>query len=157
MALVRMYGKHFNWNGENFEQAFSDWTNDRNMVAYKALLAIVCWGIWIYRNKIIFEDKTTTPQLIASNILAIANLFTLVQKPPRTRNPGQEVIDKTVPWGYFDGAAQGEPTVCGVGVVLHLNEDHFFRLKWGLGEGTNNRAELLALYMLLIFAHEKEV
>lgn len=80
-----------------------------------------------------------------------------MQKPPRTRDLGQELIDKTIPWGYFDGAAQGEPTVYGVGVVLHLNENHFFHLKWGLGEGTNNRVELLELYMLLIFAHEKGV
>lgn len=54
-------------------------------------------------------------------------------------------------------AAQGEPTVYGARAVLYLNEDHFFHLKWGLGEGTNNRGELLALYMLLIFAHEKGV
>ena len=36
-----------------------------------------------------------------------------------------------------------------------MTEDHSYRLKWGLGTRTNNKLELLALYMLLIFAHEK--
>ena len=35
-----------------------------------------------------------------------------------------------------------------------MTEDHSYNLKWGLGIGTNNKAELLALYMLLIFSHE---
>ena len=38
---------------------------------------------------------------------------------------------------------------------MHMTENHYFRLKWGLGDGTNNKAELLAIYMLLTFAHEK--
>ena len=38
---------------------------------------------------------------------------------------------------------------------MHLSENHYFRLKWSLGKGTNNKAELLAIYMLLNFSHEK--
>ena len=53
--------------------------------------------------------------------------------------------------------AQGEPIVCGAGAVMYLIEDHFFQLKSGLGDGADNKAELLALYMLLIFAHEKGI
>lgn len=116
---------------------------------------MVCWGIWIHMNKGIFEDRVTTPQVVASNILAIASFFSLDQKPPRVRDIWQEIIDKSFPWGYFDRAAQGDHIYCGVGVVLYLTEDHFFLLKWGLSLGTNNKAQLLALYMLLIFAHEK--
>lgn len=52
---------------------------------------------------------------------------------------------------------QGDPPLCGVGAVLYLKEGHFFRARWGLGEGTNNKAELLALYMLLLLAHEKGI
>lgn len=42
---------------------------------------MVCWGIWIHKNKGIFEDRVTTPQVVASNILAIASFFSLDQKP----------------------------------------------------------------------------
>ena len=114
-------------------------------------------GNWIYRNHSIFEDKVVTPQLVAANSVAIANHFLITPKPPRNRVLVQEIIDKTFPWGYFDGAAQGDPTVCGAGAILFLEEGHYFRARWGIGEGTNNKAELLALYMLLLLAHDKGV
>ena len=47
--------------------------------------------------------------------------------------------------------------MCGAGVVMFLEEGHHFRARWGLGEGTNNKAELLALYMLMLLAHDKGV
>ena len=90
------------------------------MSTYKALPAIVCWGIWIRRNNDIFEDRITTPQVVASNILAIAAHFSTEQKQPRVREIRQETIDKSFPWGYFDRAAQGEPICCGAGAVLYL-------------------------------------
>ena len=127
------------------------------MSTYKSLPALVCWGIWIHRNRSILEEKTTTPQLIAANIVAIPNHFVTIQKPPGAKILEQETIDKSIPWGYFDGAAQGDLNVCGAGVILHLDNEHFFRLRLGLGEGTNNKAGLLTLYMLLIFAHENGV
>ena len=89
--------------------------------------------------------------------MAISNHFLASQSPPRVRLPIQEIIDKSFPWGYFDGAAQGDPSMCGAGAVLFLEEGHFFRARWGLGEGTNNKAELLALYMLLLLAHEEGI
>ena len=94
---------------------------------------------------------------MAANSVAIENHFLATQKPPRNRVLVQEVIDKTFPWGYFDGAAQGDPTVCGVGAILFLEEGHYFRARWGIGEGTNNKVEILALYMLLLLAHDKGV
>ena len=94
--------------------------------------------------------------MVATNILARASSFTLAQKTPHVREIREETIDKSLPWGYFDGAAHGDPNYCGAGAALYLEEDHFFLLKWGLGLGTNNKAELLALYMLLIFVHEKD-
>ena len=41
------------------------------------------------------------------------------------------------------------------GAILHMAENHSFELMVGLGEGGNNRAELLSLKILLIFATEK--
>ena len=92
---------------------------------------------------------------MASNILAIASHFSSAQKPPQIRDIRHKTIDKSIPWGYFDGATQGDPTYCDAGAVLYLIEDHFYLLNSGLGFGTNNKVELLALYMLLIYAHEK--
>jgi ribonuclease HI len=45
----------------------------------------------------------------------------------------------------------------GGGAVLHLTENHCFHIKMGMGRGTNNYAELLALKLLLLFSREKEI
>ena len=62
-------------------------------------------------------------------------------------------IDQTTPWEFFDGANQNN--LCGGGALLFLSDSHFFELTPGLGEGSNNYAELLSLKLLLIFAVEK--
>ena len=155
--LLEVYGKHFGWEGETVVLALGRWMANRSLKSFNSLPAVVSWGIWIYKNRSIFEDKIVTPQLVASNSVAIANHFLTTQKPPRNRIPVQEVIDKTYPWGYFDGASQGDPTMCGVGVVLFLEEGHHFQDRWGIGEGTNKKVELLALYMLMLLAHDKGV
>ena len=64
-------------------------------------------------------------------------------------------LDRSKPWGFFDGTAQNNS--CGGGALLYLSENHFFELIAGLGEGNNNLAELLSLKLLLIFAAEKGV
>jgi ribonuclease HI len=70
----------------------------------------------------------------------------------------QEVsVDSNRPWAFFDGASQENNTCCGGGAVLFLSNTHLFRLKMGLGPGTNNFAELMSLKLLLLFSLEKNV
>lgn len=69
------------------------------------------------------------------------------------KNISVKTIERTFPWAYFDGSAQQDG--CGEGVVLHLSEDHYFKIKMGLGRGTNNYLELNSLRLLLIFSLEK--
>ena len=56
----------------------------------------------------------------------------------KTRLVVEEIIDKTFPWGYFDGATIGEHRSCGVGGVIYIFEDYWNKFKVGLGEDTNN-------------------
>ena len=55
--------------------------------------------------------------------------------------------------GFFYGASINN--ICVAGAILFLLDQHFFELMVGLGEGSNNHAELLSLKLLLIFAAEK--
>jgi ribonuclease HI len=48
-------------------------------------------------------------------------------------------------WGYFDGAHQGIPGICGVGGLLFLNESHHVSFMYAAGQGANNRSEFCAL------------
>jgi hypothetical protein len=65
----------------------------------------------------------------------------------------KEEIDKSRACAYFDGAAQGDPQVSGVGGVLYLRD--VLKIKADLGHGSNNYAELMALKLILISATEK--
>ena len=64
-------------------------------------------------------------------------------------------IVKSSQWGYFDGASQGEPTLGGVGGIAYLNDSTKFEITFTLGQGTNNKAELVALWSILRLALEK--
>jgi ribonuclease HI len=65
------------------------------------------------------------------------------------------LIDRSHPWGFFDGASQDEGTKCGVGYVLFFTDEHFFEGKSYLGPGSNNFGELEAMFLLLKAAKKK--
>ena len=69
----------------------------------------------------------------------------------------EEIIDKSKPWGFFDGSAFGDPHLCGAGGILFLKDDHFFTFKAELGIRTNILAKLYALKLLLILALDKKI
>lgn len=57
----------------------------------------------------------------------------------------------------FNGASQGHPPSIGVGVVLFLNQSHYINIRYAPGGGSNNKAELIALWTLLETAKQKDV
>jgi ribonuclease HI len=62
-------------------------------------------------------------------------------------------IDKSSPWGFFDGASQHNH--CGGGGLLYLSDSHYYSLNFGFGTRTNNYVELMSLKLLIAFAIEK--
>lgn len=64
-----------------------------------------------------------------------------------------EVIDRSYPWAYFDGSTQENG--CGGGAILYISDKHYYKLKMGLGRGTNKFVELNNLGHQLIFSLEK--
>jgi len=66
-------------------------------------------------------------------------------------------LEFEVPWSFFDEAYQGHPLVCGVGVVVHLKQNHYLHIIYAPSIGTNNRAEFIALWTLLETAIKKDV
>ena len=60
-----------------------------------------------------------------------------------------------MPIGYVDEASQDNGDKCGAGVILKVINESVFKLSLGCGKGTNTRGELLALWCLFCFAHEK--
>ena len=68
-----------------------------------------------------------------------------------------EIINKSYPWGYFDGSAVGESKSCGAGDMQYISKERYFSFKAGLGLGTNNLVELCALKLPFSLAREKHI
>jgi len=60
-------------------------------------------------------------------------------------------------WGYLNGASQGHPPNCGVGVVLFIRKNYYIFIRYVLDLGSNNRVGYIALWTLLETAKEKNV
>jgi hypothetical protein len=58
-------------------------------------------------------------------------------------------INISNPWGYFDWACQGIKNIYGLGFTLFISQTHYIYGKFNIGYGTNNLAELSALFSLL--------
>lgn len=128
---------------------FRSRSKDRN------LPLLVCWGICLAINKILFQNSNINWNCIYTNIEA---LYTLIpQEVPRTRIRiiTTEHIDKSYPWAYFDGSTQD--VGCEEGAILYLSDHHHYKLKMGFARGTNNFVKLNSLRLLLTFAHEKNI
>ena len=74
----------------------------------------------------------------------------------KTRPVFVETIDKSYPWGVFDGSSAKDASACGARGILYFLDKLFFSFKAGLGAGTNNIAELCALKLLLTLAKMKD-
>jgi ribonuclease HI len=59
--------------------------------------------------------------------------------------------------GYFDGASQGHPPKCGVGVVLYFNNSHYLFIRYAPGHGSNKKFEFISLWTLLETKKSKDV
>lgn len=116
---------------------------------------IICWGVWIARNRSIFSDKETPVETIALQCTAI---LSNIPESEEKRNPKQiraEQIKAGVPWAYFDGASQNN--LAGVVLIIHLNENQVLKASLGIGTGTNNFAELSALKLLLCWLMQRNI
>jgi hypothetical protein len=145
------------WKGPNIEEAWREWMTNPQNQNIKSLPLIINWGVWLAQNSVIFNEKYSIPEHIVAQSLSILSHFPQGKDEPQVRNVVAETVDQTKPWAYFDGASQNDGQICGGGVVLYLFESHYYNLTMGLGPGTNNYAELMALKLLLTFAGEKGI
>jgi ribonuclease HI len=143
----------FWWEGHTLEQAWKNWWENPSYKRYRLIPLLITWGVWLARNEAIFNEVTIAPGKTSLNSLAIFSSF---PSKGRTKNRliKEVIIEKSSPWGFFDGASQ--QYTCGGGGLLYFSDTHYYTLTSGLGNGTNNYAELMSLKLLMAFALEKD-
>jgi len=100
---------------------------------------LMCWEIWKHRNLAIFEDRLVNRDRVCSSIIQVLGGIKIGQNRKERR---------------MDEASQ---EICGAGAVLKCPVLGTYRIKMNCGSGSNTKAELLALWYILYFAHFKLV
>lgn len=91
------------------------WFQSQDFKHFRAVPFITLWGIWLARNADLFEDWNMQTLQVSSQICAFSQFFQSKEKVPKNRVVSELVVDKTNPWGFFDGICQGAENACGTG------------------------------------------
>lgn len=116
---------------------------------YQVLPLLIVWGVWLARNRAIFEDDIFPIEVFATQILVVYDLLLKDQRDNNNRILNPTVVDRSHPWEFFDGTSQGDTFGCGGGFVLHILETHLFSLKMGLGASSNKLCTTLILKIVV--------
>jgi hypothetical protein len=133
------------------------WISDEFVLEHKALPYFFLWSLWLSRNKMFFRD---IPLNIAQMAHSIKLSYREHWKAPPSKLPRSlmhPVINTSFAWGFFDGPCQNTPGKYGARVIVHIFSMHFISLKYGASPGSNNRAKLLAMWLLLKTATGKRI
>eukprot|EP00253_Pinus_taeda_P016622 PITA_16622 len=143
------------WGASPLEVAWENWWKNHLDGNLRNLPPIFFWGIWLARNKSIFQDQDMLIPAIASSCVAIySSIPPPEQKSAQNRKTPPEIKEGS-PWAFFDGASQDNKV--GAGICIHINQEQSLKASVGLGQGTNNYAELAALRLLMCWALKKNI
>eukprot|EP00253_Pinus_taeda_P030815 PITA_30815 len=151
----KLMNKKIDWVGRNLNEAWDKWWQNYPEGNMRNLPLIICWGVWIARNRSIFEDKESQETTIAIQSIMI---YSNILEPEKNKAPRQnrvEQIQEGIPWAYFDGASQNNRA--SAGIVFHTNTHQTYKASVGLGSGSNNYAELSALKLLLCWLIQRKI
>ena len=101
------------WYGESVIACMKNWCLNMEVKHIRSLPIIVFWFSWKARNQICFEDHTLMPSQVCSFSLGLLRYFPQGDFVMKIRHVFAKTIDKTCPWGYFDGSAADAPISCG--------------------------------------------
>jgi hypothetical protein len=117
----------------------------------------VAWEVWKSRNINIFDNKFSSPSAVAFKALSQFNEFSGRRNLSLARRPLCPVFPDDIATRFFDGSSSQNGVVCACGVVLKLLNGNVFLLGLNVGSGTNSKAELLGLWVLLFFSRVQKL
>ena len=156
VRLWRLFGDHYidsAWRPSDFMIAVMEW--DKIKCKYRALPFYLTWEIWLARNRIIFEDR---PFHIQQTYTVIKEWMdecpiSLPRLPDLSARIRPHQI--SLPALYFDGASVDG--MAGCGAWIKLTESERYHMYGCGGPGSNNKAEVMALWGGLHIAQDLQV
>eukprot|EP00253_Pinus_taeda_P025512 PITA_25512 len=155
VEVMRLLKTNAQWGADTMEVSWSKWWHSFPEGNMRNLPLIFVWGVWLSRNKSIFQDKDIPPSVTAINVTAIYNTLPPPQDIVPKPNQNSNIIQEGIPIGYFDGASQNNKA--GAGICIFINPEHTLKASVGLGSGINNFAELSALRFLLCWLQHRNI
>jgi ribonuclease HI len=116
---------------------------------------LVIWGVWKYRNKILFENWKREDSRTISKILLDIKEYKEAREVDKVDIILDPIFFDENPIGFFDGTVVNDN--CGVGIFIKLSYDHGYKTHFAGGKGNNMKAEFLGLWGLLFFAQRLSI
>eukprot|EP00253_Pinus_taeda_P002842 PITA_02842 len=85
------------WEGQSLTEAWQNWWNQISDKKLRNMPPIICWGIWIARNRNIFQDKETEAVQIRVQCLSIYSNIPDSEDEKEPRKVEEEQIKEGVP------------------------------------------------------------
>jgi hypothetical protein len=125
---------------------------------YTTLPSVVCWYIWLERNRCIFENCSPTVQGVGIKIRGMVKISSGQTLQKRIYKRNKKTPDITLASScWFDGAAQENGILSGAGGIIKISGNTIYRWTFNCGMGTNTRAELLGVWASLSLAHRLDI
>ena len=97
-----------------------NWCFNKKVKSIRSLPIIETWFIWKARNHSCFDDFIPSPARVTASSLGLLSSYPQEKDTLKIRIITEEIIDKSQPWGFFDGSASGDPHLCGAEGILFL-------------------------------------
>ena len=102
------------------------------------------------RNKKIFEDQNPNLDLCCSRSLSMFTTYAKIKRPKSIKFFSRHLYPRNSSLGFFYGSSmEGK---CGSGMVVKMNDNHFFNLWMGSRIRSTTRVEMMRMWGVLFFA-----
>lgn len=105
------------WGLDPLEEAWRKWWQNYPEGNMRNLPLIFFWGVWLARNKSLFQDKDTPTATISINCAAIYSAIPVPDAKNIQKMQKPVTILEGIPWAFFDGASQNNKA--GAGLCIH--------------------------------------
>jgi hypothetical protein len=105
------------WTGQDIVDCYRQWINDKSVLP--ELAALTCWGLWLERNKCIFENVAPSVHSVLFKILGLYR----PNNPSLPQSLTKECFiqyEEGSSIAFFDGATRSDRSSCGAGGVIKV-------------------------------------